>query len=185
MLHPRNSWRSRHCQKHMEAPGERTMGHGPCGTRHSWPSRSASPRSTAAPAQTRPRRPHRGSYESTRATSMRTDTLRDANSVNTFSDTAKLGWAGSIPTAAENDWLKPSAPPTTDPTGSRHTTCELQDMTWSEKSSTNANERARSSYKHRERNARPPRPPVVRHRSLEARLSATRSQCTPRSEEKK
>ena len=64
-------------------------------------------------------------------------------------------------------------------------TCELQDTTWSEKTSTNANEYAQSLYKHPKHSAWPPRPHVVSHRSLEARLSATRSQCTFRSEEKK
>ena len=116
---------------------------------------------------------------------MRTDTLTDANSANSSNDTAKLAWAGSIPTDAENDWLKPFAPPKTDPTGSQHMTCALQGMTWSEKSSANANKYAQSLYEHRKRNAWPRRPLVVSHRSLEARLYATRSQCTPRSEEKK
>ena len=116
---------------------------------------------------------------------MRTGTLTDANNANSSNDTAKLAWAGSIPTDAENDWLKPFAPPKTDPTGSQHLTCALQGMTWSEKSSAKANEYAQSLYEHRKRNAWPRRPLVVSHRSLEARLYATRSQCTPRSEEEK
>ena len=108
---------------------------------------------------------------------MHTETLTDASSVNTSSDTAKLEWADSTPTAAETGWWKPSVAMTMDPTGSRRTMCDLRDTMWPEKSSTTANVFARNLYKNRERNAWPHQPPVVSHRSWEARLSATRSQC--------